>query len=106
MDQVLELLAVGGQERLDALAVDVGDDDVPDLLVDVAEQAVGLHLLGLVAVVLGRADVVDREDLVAVEGWRRAGRRSSASGRSAGCGRRRAARGRWRRLLGEKPKTA
>ena len=37
------------------------------LVVHVAEQAVGLHLLGLVAVVVGGADVVDRRGPVAMD---------------------------------------
>src|SRR5579875_1850410 len=62
-DQPPQRLAVGRQQLLDAWVVYVGDDDLADLLVHIAEDAVRLHLFGLVEVVLGRRDIVDRVGL-------------------------------------------
>lgn len=67
VNQILEPHTVGGEQRLDVLRADVRHDDLTDLVVDIAEQAVGLHLLRLVTVVFGRADVVDRRRLVAMD---------------------------------------
>ena len=67
VNQIAEQSSVRGEQRLDVLSADVGDDDVADLVVDIAEQAMGLHLLRLVAVVVGRADVVKRGGLVPVD---------------------------------------
>src|SRR5262249_59524459 len=64
LDQGVQAVPVGGEQGLDALGADVRDDDVANLVVDVAEQTVGFHLLGLVPVIVGRADVVDTPDLV------------------------------------------
>jgi hypothetical protein len=67
LDQGVQAAPIGGEQGLDALCARVRDDDVANLVVDVAEQAVRCHLLGLVPVVIGGADVVDRPDLVAVD---------------------------------------
>src|SRR5215470_6395982 len=67
LDQGVQAVLVRGEQGLDAVRAHVGHDDMTNLVVDVAEQAVRCHLLGLVAVVVGRADVVDRPDLVAVD---------------------------------------
>src|SRR5215469_4973494 len=53
LDQRVQAVLVRGEQGVDAVRAHVGDDDVADLIVDVAEQAVRLHLLGLVAVVVG-----------------------------------------------------
>lgn len=57
-NQPAQRLAIRCQEFVDAWLVDVGHDDLADLLVDVAEDAVRLHLLGLIDVVLGGRHVV------------------------------------------------
>src|SRR5215469_5111538 len=67
LDQGVQAVLAGGEQGLDAFGAYVRDDDVANLVVDVAEEAVCFHLLGLVPVVVGRADVVDRPDLVAVD---------------------------------------
>src|ERR1022692_2676063 len=66
LDQGVQAVPAGGEQGLDALGAHIRDDDVANLVVDVAEEAVCFHLLGLVTIVIGRADVVDRPDLVAV----------------------------------------
>src|SRR5215470_20397477 len=53
LDQGVQAVPVGGEQGLDAVCAYVGDDDVADLVVDVAEEAVCFHLLGLVPVVVG-----------------------------------------------------
>ena len=58
-DELAELDAVGGEELGDAGVVDVGDDDLAHLRLDLAEDAVALHLGRLVLVVLGGGDVVN-----------------------------------------------
>src|SRR5215472_19295698 len=67
LDQGGQTVTVWGEQGLDALGVHVRHNDVANLVVDVAVQAVRLHLLSLVTVVISRADVVDRPDLVAVD---------------------------------------
>src|SRR5215472_9743855 len=67
LDQGVQAVSVRGEQGLDALGAYVRDDDVANLVVDIAEEAVRFHLLGLVPVVVGRADVVDRPGLVAVD---------------------------------------
>src|ERR1700758_132708 len=57
-DQPLQRFAIGCQQLVDAFLVHVGDDDLADLLVHVAENAVRLHLFGLIDVVFGRRHVV------------------------------------------------
>ena len=66
-DQLSELLPVGPHELGDAQPVDVGHDDLPDLVLTTVKMPSVLHPLRLAVVVLGRREVVDRRRLVAVD---------------------------------------
>src|SRR6185437_96652 len=59
LDQGVQAVPVRREQGPDALRANIRDDDVANLVVDVAEEAVRPHLLGLVTIVVGRADVVD-----------------------------------------------
>src|ERR1700739_2391801 len=59
-DQLPQRHAVGLEQLRNARLVHLGDDDLADLRIHLAEDAVGLHLLGLIEVVLGRRHVVHR----------------------------------------------
>jgi len=65
-NQPPQRLLIRRQKLGDPLVVDVGDDDLADLGVDLAEDAVRPHLCDLVLVVLGGGDVVHRVRLEAV----------------------------------------
>src|SRR6516164_183595 len=66
-DQLPQRYSVWGQQLGDARVVHLGDDNLADLLIDLAEDAVGFHLRGLIEVVLGRGDVNYRVGLEAVD---------------------------------------
>src|SRR5215471_10603779 len=68
------LLGHQGRERCtvsheprDELRIDVGHNDFTYLVVDLTEEAVGFHSLGLPVVVLGGREVVHHVDLVSVD---------------------------------------
>ena len=58
LDQGVQAVPVGGEQGLDALGAHIRDDDVANLVVDVAEEAVCFHLLGLVTIVISGAEVM------------------------------------------------
>src|SRR5579863_6462833 len=66
LDERRERHAIGLDQASDPVAVHVRDDDLAHLVVDGAEEPPGLHPLGLPVVVLGRRQVVDGLDAVAV----------------------------------------
>src|ERR1700722_2590463 len=66
-DQLSQRYPVGREQRGDTRLVHLGDDDLADLRIDLAEDAVRLHLLRLIEVVLGGGDVVHRVGLEAVD---------------------------------------
>src|SRR5205823_13033985 len=65
-NQPPQSLLIRRQKLGDPLVVDVGDDDLADLGVNLAKDAVRSHLCDLVLVVLGGGDVVHRVRLEAV----------------------------------------
>src|SRR6266480_7635418 len=65
-NQPPQRLLIRRQKLGDPLVVDVRDDDLADLGIDLAEDAVRPHLCDLVLVVLGGGDVVHRVRLEAV----------------------------------------
>jgi hypothetical protein len=59
LDQGVQVVLIWGEQGADAVCAHIRNDHIANLVVDVAEEAVRLHLLGLVTVVVGRADVMD-----------------------------------------------